>query len=198
MAKIIVFTNLTFDGVMQAPGSVDEDTRYGFEYGGWATPFAAMQEAGDIFSTIGSVLFGRWTYESFYRSWAINQPENPFTAFFNNIQKYVVSKTLKPPLVWNKSTLLNGDLNKVVSSVKDEQENNIIVLGSGTLIQSLMQYNLVDEFVLLIHPLVLGSGQRLFTDNGAFATLKLISSKTTTNGVIVATYESVNSNTKTA
>jgi len=82
MAKIIVFTNLTLDGVMQAPGRPDEDTRDGFKHGGWATPFAAMQEAGDVLAHVGAVLFGRWTYEGFYAFWP-NQPDNPFTTFFN-------------------------------------------------------------------------------------------------------------------
>lgn len=96
--NIIVFTNLTLDGVMQSPGRPDEDTRDGFKHGGWARPFAAMQEAGDVLANVGAVLFGRRTYEGFYAFWP-NQPENPFTTFFNNIQKYVASTTLTAPLL---------------------------------------------------------------------------------------------------
>src|SRR5262245_4535603 len=103
MGKIIVFTNLTLDGVMQAPGRPDEDTRDGFKHGGWAAPYGAMQESGDAIANIGAVLFGRWTYEAFYAFWP-NQPDNPFTSFFKNIPKYVASTTLKEPLAWSNST----------------------------------------------------------------------------------------------
>lgn len=187
MAKIIVFTNLTLDGVMQAPGRPDEDTRDGFQHGGWATPFAAMQETGEIFGNLGAVLFGRRTYQDFYGVWP-NQPDNPFTTFFNNIPKYVVSTTLEEPLPWINSILIDGDLAQAVGKLKQAQDQDIVVFGSGVLIQSLMRDNLVDEYVLLIHPLVLGCGRRLFTDSGAFAALRLISTKTTTTDVLIATY----------
>src|SRR3954453_2471030 len=104
MAKIIVFTNQTLDGVMQAPARPDEDTRDGFDQGGWATPYGAMQEAGDVLANVGAVLFGRWTYESFYSVWP-KRTESPFSSYFNNIQKYVASKTLAEPLAWMNSTL---------------------------------------------------------------------------------------------
>lgn len=194
MAKIIVFTNLTLDGVMQAPGRPDEDTRDGFKHGGWATPFAAMKE-GDGPANLGAVLFGRWTYEAFYAFWP-NQSDNPFTTFFNNIQKYVVSTTLESPLSWSNSTLLKGDIAEAVGKLKEEQDKDIVVFGSGVLIQSLMRHNLVDEYLMLIHPLVLGSGRRLFTDGGAFAALRLVNSKTTTTGVVIATYEPADSSGK--
>lgn len=192
MGKIIVFTNVTLDGVMQAPGRPDEDTRDGFTHGGWATPFAAMQEAGDVLAHVGAVLFGRRTYEDFYAFWP-NQPDNPFTAFFNNIQKYVVSTTLEAPLAWQHATLLNGDIAAALGKLKDDQDKDFVVFGSGVLIQSLMQHNLVDTYVLLIHPLVLGSGHRLFTEGGASATLQLSDSKTTSTGVVIATYEPADS-----
>lgn len=194
MAKIIVFTNLTLDGVMQAPGRPDEDTRDGFTHGGWATPFGAMQEAGDVLADMGGVLFGRWTYENFYAFWP-NQPDNPFTAFFNNIPKYVASTTLEAPLPWRNSTLLDGDLTQAVDSLKETLDKDLVVFGSGVLIQSLMRANLVDRYVLLIHPLVLGSGRRLFTNGGAFAALRLIHSKTTSAGVVIATYAPAEANT---
>lgn len=197
MAKIIVFTNLTLDGVMQAPGRPDEDTRDDFKHGGWATPFAAMQEAGDVFANVGAVLLGRRTYKDFYAFWP-NQPANPFTTFFNDIQKYVTSTTLEAPLAWSNSTLLKGDVAKAVGKLKEEQDKDIVIFGSGVLIQSLMRCNLVDEYVLLIHPLVLGSGRRLFTDGGAFASLRLINSKTTNTGVVIATYESADSSGRAA
>jgi dihydrofolate reductase len=194
VAKVIAFTNVTLDGVMQAPAHPDEDTRDGFIHGGWAAPFGAMQEAGDVLADVGAVLFGRWTYESFYAAWG-NQSDNPFTTFFNTMPKYVASTTLEAPLIWMNSTLLTGDLAHTVGRIKDTQDKHIVIFGSGVLLQSLMQSNLVDEYVLLIHPLVLGSGRRLFTTGGATATLRLGNSKTTSNGVIIARYESTHPST---
>ena len=191
MSKITVFTNLTLDGVMQAPGRPDEDTRGDFKYGGWAAPFAAMQDAGDALSFTGALLFGRRTYEDFYSFWP-NQKDNPFTEILNSVQKYVASKTLEEPLPWSNSTLLKGDATKTLSKLKAEQEKDFLIFGSGVLVQSLMGANLIDEYVLLIHPLILGSGRRLFTDSGAFATLNLQNIKTTSKGVVIATYEPAN------
>ena len=115
--------------------------------------------------------------------------ENPFAAVLNNRQKYVASTTLEEPLSWRNSTLLRGDAAEAVATLKGQPGKDLVVLGSGELVQSLMRHNLVDEFVLLIHPLVLGSGRRLFTDGGAFAALRLVDSKTTTTGVVIATYQ---------
>lgn len=191
MSKITVFTNLTLDGVMQAPGRPDEDTRDSFEHGGWAAPYGAMQDAGDVLSFTEALLFGRRTYEDFYSFWP-NQKDNPFTEVLNNVQKYVASTTLEEPLPWSNSTLLKGDATKTVSSLKKEQDRDLLIFGSGVLVQSLMKANLVDEFVLLIHPLILGSGRRLFPDGGAFASLNLHDSKTTSKGVVIATYQPAN------
>lgn len=189
MSKIVVFNNLTLDGVMQAPAGPDEDRRGGFEQGGWGAPYAAMQEAGDALGDVGAVLFGRWTYESFYNAWA-NRSDNPYSAFFDEIPKYIVSTTLKEPLVWKNSILLDRDIAKTIGRLKEELAKNIVIFGSGVLIQSLMRDNLIDRYVLLIHPMVLGSGRRMFTDNGASAALRLISSKTTSKGVVIVIYES--------
>ena len=191
MSKITVFTNLTLDGVMQAPGRPEEDTRDSFEHGGWAAPYGAMQDAGDALSFTGALLFGRRTYEDFYSFWP-NQKDNPFTDILNNVQKYVASKTLEEPLPWSNSTLLKGDATKTVSSLKKEQDKDFLIFGSGVLVQSLMKANLIDEFVLLIHPLILGSGRKLFPDGGAFASLNLHDSKTTSKGVVIATYQPAN------
>jgi dihydrofolate reductase len=189
MSKITVFTNLTLDGVMQAPGRPDEDTRGHFKHGGWAAPFAAMQDAGDALTFTGALLFGRRTYEDFYSFWP-NQKDNPFTEILNQVQKYVASTTLKEPLPWNNSILLTGDAKKAVASLKEQQDTDLLIFGSGVLVQSLMQADLVDEYVLLIHPLILGSGRRLFPEGGAPATLNLLNSKTTSKGVVIATYQS--------
>src|SRR5437763_5555612 len=188
MSKVVVFTNLTLDGVMQAPGRPDEDRRGGFEHGGWATPYAAMTAAGESTPHFGALLLGRWTYEEFYAYWP-KQKDSSFSARLDNLQKYVASTTLSEPLPWINSTLLKGDAAEAVARHKEERGKNLVVLGSGELVQSLMRRNLVDEYVLLIHPLVLGSGRRLFTDGGAFAALRLIDAKTTATGVVIATYQ---------
>jgi dihydrofolate reductase len=188
MSKVVVFMNLTLDGVMQAPGRPDEDRRGEFEHGGWATPYATMEAAEESMAYTGALLLGRRTYEDFYAVWP-NRTDNPFTAVLNNTQKYVASTTLEEPLSWSNSTLLKGDAAEAVARLKAELGKDLVILGSGELVQSLMRRNLVDEYVLLIHPLVLGSGRRLFADGGAFAALRLVDTKTTTTGVVIATYQ---------
>jgi len=192
MRKIIVFTNLTLDGVMQAPGRPDEDLRGGFSHGGWAAPYAAMTYVNNSDLDTGPMLFGRRTYEDFYAVWP-KRTDSPFTAVLNNIQKYVASTTLKEPLPWINSTLLKGDVPEAVAALKAQPGKDLVVMGSLQLVQTLRKHNLVDEYVLLIHPLVLGAGIRLFPDGAAFAALRLVDAKPTTTGVIVATYRSAES-----
>jgi len=190
MGKVVVFQNLTLDGVMQAPGRPDEDTRGGFPYGGWATPYADPtlgRVAGESMATTGGLLYGRRTYEDFYSVWP-NRTDNPFTEVLNNTQKYVASTTLHEPLPWMNSTLLKGDVLQAVRSLKSQQKKDIVILGSGELARSLVKHNLIDQYILLVHPLVLGSGQRLFAEN-IFARLQLIDTKTTSTGVVIATYQ---------
>jgi dihydrofolate reductase len=136
----------------------------------------------------GALLLGRRTYEDFFSFWP-HQTDNPFTEVLNNSQKYVASTTLDEPLAWSNSTLLKGDAAEAVARLKEQPGKDVVVLGSGELVQSLMRRNLVDEYVLLIHPLVLGSGRRLFPDGGASAALRLVVTKTTTTGVVIATYQ---------
>jgi dihydrofolate reductase len=147
-----------------------------------------MVEAGEYFASAGSLLFGRRTYEDFYSVWPARK-DSPFTPFLDNIRKYVASTTLKEPLPWRNSTLLEGDVAGAVARLRNEPEKDILILGSGVLVQSLMRQNLIDVYVLLIHPLVLGSGRRLFADGGAFANLRLAGSRSTSTGVVIATYE---------
>src|SRR2546421_3083448 len=188
MSKVVVFMNLTLDGVMQAPARPDEDTCGGFEHGGWGMPYATMEAAEESKAYSGALLLGRRTYEDFYTVWP-NRTDNPFTAVLNNTQKYVASTTLEEPLSWINSTLLKGDAAEAVARLKEEPGKDLVVLGSGELVQSLMRRNLVDAYVLLIHPLVLGSGRRLFADGGTFAALRLVGTKTTSTGVVIATYQ---------
>jgi dihydrofolate reductase len=191
MGKVVLFTSVTLDGVMQAPGRPDEDTRGGFAHGGWAgaynDPVMASVATEDMADT-GAILLGRRTYEDFYSFWP-HQTDNPFTEVLDNTQKYVASTTLREPLPWRNSTLLEGDAAEAVAGLRRQQDKDMVVLGSGELAQALMRRNLVDRYVLLIHPLVLGTGRRLFPDGGAPATLRLVDSKTTTTGVVIATYQ---------
>jgi dihydrofolate reductase len=190
MSKIIVTESVSLDGVMQAPGRADEDLRGGFEHGGWALPYrdSVMGRAmAEGMAQTGPLLFGRRTYEDFFNVWP-NRKDNPFTEVLDNTQKYVASTTLTEPLPWKNSTLLKGDAADAVARLKQEPGKDIVILGSGQLVESLIRHNLVDEYVLLIHPLVLGSGRRLFPDDGSFGALRLVDAKTTTTGVVIASY----------
>jgi dihydrofolate reductase len=191
MSKVILFVSVTVDGVMQAPGRPDEDRRGGFQYGGWATPYADSvlgTIAGQSMATSGALLLGRRTYEDFYAVWPNRPKPNPFTDVLNNTMKYVASTTLKEPLPWINSTLLRGDAATAVAKLRDQPGKDLVVLGSGELAQSLMRRNLIDIYLLLVHPLVLGTGRRLFPEDGPRIVLQFVDSKTTTTGVVIATY----------
>ncbi|HET8788468.1 MAG TPA: dihydrofolate reductase family protein [Actinomycetes bacterium] len=195
MREITVFNSVTLDGVTQAPGRPDEDTRGGFANGGWAAPY--MDEvmgrvAAEGMAGPGALLLGRRTYEDFHGFWP-HQTDNPFTEVLDSTRKYVASTTLREPLPWRNSTLLEGDAAEAVARLKEQPGEDLTVLGSGELVQSLRRRDLVDRYVLLIHPLVLGSGRRLFPDGGPASTLRLVGSVPTTTGVIIATYQPVTS-----
>jgi dihydrofolate reductase len=191
MRKVVVIQHVTLDGVMQAPGRPDEDTRDGFEHGGWAqdrVDDVMGQKLGEGLARGGPLLLGRRTYEDFFSFWP-EQTDNPYTAALDNAEKYVASTTLQEPLPWKNSTLLDGDAASAVTELKEQPGKDFTVLGSGQLVQSLMRRDLVDEFLLMIHPLVFGTGRRLFPDGGPFAALTLVDSETTTTGVMIARYE---------
>ena len=186
-----MFNHMTLDGVMQAPGRPDEDRRDGFTHGGWAAGRmdSVMGEVTqEAMASRASLLFGRFTYEGFAGFWP-KQTDNPFTEVLNGAQKYVASRTLTDPLPWQNSTLLKGDAAEAVGRLKKTAEKDLVILGSGELIQSLMSHRLIDRFVLMIHPVVLGTGRRLFRDGAAVSTLKLVDSRPSTTGVVIATYE---------
>jgi dihydrofolate reductase len=191
MSKIVVFNSVTLDGVMQAPARRDEDTRGGFVHGGWAIPYSdpaigrAFEESR---ASTGGLLLGRRTYEDFYRVWP-SRTDNPFTEVLNNSPKYVASRTLKEPLPWMNSILLNGDVVNAVAELKSQPVKDLVILGSGELIQTLMKHNLIDQYILFIHPLILGSGRRLFPAASTFSTLKLVDAKPSSTGVVIATYQ---------
>jgi dihydrofolate reductase len=191
MRKIVAVVSLTLDGVMQAPGRPDEDKRGGFEHGGWAGPYfdpVMMQTMGEGLSQGAPMLFGRRTYEDFYKVWPARK-SSPFSKVLDEGQKYVASRTLKEPLPWQNSTLLQGDAAQTVAGLKQQPGADIVVLGSGDLLQTLMRHGLVDVYVLLIHPLLLGRGRRLFNDDARRASLNLVKSVTTGKGVVIATYQ---------
>jgi dihydrofolate reductase len=191
VSKVVVFLSVTLDGVMQAPGRADEDPRGGFEHGGWAGPYADAVSGGMAAQGMGSteaLLFGRRTYEDFYSVWP-GRTDNPFTEILDNTRKYVASHTLREPLPWVNSVLLRGDAEDAVAALREKPGKDIVILGSGELVRSLLRRNLVDRLILLIHPLVLGSGRRLFDDFGPTVPLRLVDSRPSTTGVIIATYE---------
>jgi len=191
MRKIVAVESVSLDGVMQAPGDPEEDTRGGFERGGWAHPYqdeVMLQEMGRGFGTT-ELLFGRRTYERFYGYWPKQTDGNPFTGLLNATQKYVASRTLTEPLPWENSTLLPGDAAEALEALKGQPGKDLVVLGSGDLVRDLMRHGLVDSFALLIHPLVLGAGQRLFPDAGPSTAWRLTSSVPTSTGVVIANYE---------
>ena len=192
MGKVVVVENITLDGVMQAPGGADEDMRGGFPYGGWAHPYAdqVMAETmGKGMTGDGGMLFGRRTYEQFYGFWSTQTDGNPYTEVLNRKPKYVASRTLAEPLPWQNSSLLEGNATDAVAALKRDLEGDLVLLGSGELVRSLARAGLVDVYTLSIHPLTLGTGERLFAEGeDGHGTLELIEAVPTTTGVIIATY----------
>jgi dihydrofolate reductase len=193
MRRVVVINHVTLDGVMQGPGRPDEDTRGGFEYGGWAVANnddvigAAL---GERMAESGGLLLGRRSYEDMLGYW--NTQDSPFKDALNMAPKHVASRTLREPLPWPNSTLLKGDVADAVVELKKHPGKDLGIMGSGELIHSLMPARLIDEYLLMIHPLVLGSGRRLFPDDGAAQPLRLVDSKTATTGVLIATYQPAN------
>lgn len=190
MRRVGLTNNLTLDGVMQAPGGKEEDVRDGFAHGGWAAPYndaVKGQIMGQGIAKQPALLFGRRTYEHFYKVWP-GRKDNPFTDVLDNAQKYVASRTLTEPLPWKNSTLLRGDAADAIATLKQQPGSDLMILGSGELVRSLLRRDLIDDMVLVIHPLVLGSGRRMFGDDGTVATFRLVESVPTTTGVIIATY----------
>ncbi|MEY9931657.1 dihydrofolate reductase [Catenulispora sp. GP43] len=193
MGEIVVTESLTLDGVMQAPGRADEDPRGGFVHGGWAAPYADAVMGAEMAKGMtrpGVMLFGRRTYEALAEYWPKQTDGNPYTEKLNKVRKYVVSSTLVEPLPWMNSTVVpgGGDVPAAVAALRDATDGDIAVLGSGQLVRTLAAAGLVDRYVLLIHPLVLGTGLRLF-DGAELGELRLTGSVTTGTGVIIATYE---------
>jgi dihydrofolate reductase len=191
MGRVIVMNQVTLDGVMQAPGRADEDTRGGFAHGGWGVPRsddAMVAKMGERMAEDHAFLFGRRTYEELLRAW--NARGGPFKDALNETSKFVASSNAATKLDWPNSTLLHGDVPAAVAELKGRSSTNLVIMGSGVLIGSLMEADVIDEYLLMIHPLVLGAGRRMFTD-GVRATLRLSESVATSTGVLLATYERI-------
>ena len=196
MGRIVVMNHLTLDGVMQGPGRPDEDTRGGFTHGGWGSRSTqspeevttAMSERMAAGGGLAGWLFGRRTYEDLLAAW--NAMGGPFKDALNDTPKYIASTTLTEPLPWPNSTPLRGDIAQAVGDLKARSNGVLAIMGSGVLIASLMAADLVDEYLLMIHPLVLGTGQRLFP-YGVEVPLRLVHSAVTSAGVVIASYEPV-------
>ncbi len=190
MRKLIVTTFVTLDGVMQAPGGPEEDPTGGFTHGGWSFNYwddMMGQVMGEFMARPSELLLGRKTYEIFAAHWPYIK-NDPVADKLNSAKKYVVSRTLDE-VNWNNSTLVTGNVEQAIRNLKEQKGPEIQVHGSGNLIQTLLKHDLIDEFRLWIFPVTIGKGKRLFGEGTQPAHLKLIDSKTSTTGVIIATYE---------
>ena len=190
--KLTTTTNVTVDGVMQGLGGPDEDRSGGFERGGWALPLVDA-EAGeyldDVYGRASAFLFGRWTYESFAGSWGTfhDPSSSPIAAALNGRPKYVVSTTLTDA-AWGPVTVLDGDVASAIRRLKADQDGELVVPGSATLVRWLLAHELVDQVDLSIYPIVLGQGARLFPEHGPDIALELLSSRTTSRGITIQSY----------
>jgi dihydrofolate reductase len=192
MRKVILNDWISLDGVYQSPSGPDEDPDGGFEHGGWASPYfdeIAMQWLIENVSRAGGFLLGRRTYQIFASHWPTAPEDQQVLAEpMNRLPKYVASTTLREPLEWQNSRLLRGDVAEAVRKLKREDGGDLRVIGSAQLANTLIQDDLIDEFHLMIDPVVIGSGKRLFRDGGRLTKLRLVDSKATSTGAIIATY----------
>jgi dihydrofolate reductase len=192
MMKLITTTNITVDGVMQGLGGAEEDPRDGFERGGWAIPLVdaeGMRYLDETYSSADAFLFGRRTYDIFARSWGAFEDPNasPIAAALNAKPKYVVSSALKD-LTWAGTTVLSGELASEIGVLKQRGSGRLVVPGSGALVRSLLALGLVDQIDLVIYPIIVGQGQRLFPETGADLMLQLVSSRTSPAGLTMQSF----------
>ena len=193
MRKVLVTAFVTLDGVMQAPGGPDEDREGGFEHGGWAVPHfdeSLIRTVAEFTSRADALLLGRKTYEIFAATWPLAEADDPIGAKMNGVRKYVASRTLAA-VEWQNSTLIRGDVAEAVGELKQGEGGEIQVHGSGGLIQTLLKHGLVDEIQLIVFPVLIGSGKRLFADGTVPTGLQLVETTGTSSGVVVSRYERV-------
>jgi dihydrofolate reductase len=193
MPRFVVTEFLTLDGVMQAPGAPNEDHDGDFDHGGWQ-----MSYFDDMFGeyvmagirTAGGLLLGRRTYDIFNAHWPHQPADDPIAPLLNAMPKHVVSSTLSEPLSWENSHLISGDVPAQLARLREADGRDLRVIGSGDLVQTLVKHDLVDAYELMVHPLVLGTGKRLFREEPATPIrLRLVESRPTTTGVLLLTYE---------
>jgi dihydrofolate reductase len=192
MGSISVNMSVTLDGVVQAPARADEDTRGGFTHGGWGQGYqddVAMREASGGMSRPGAMLLGRRTWQDFTAVWGRATDGNPFSTHMNAARKYVVSRTLVDVDAWSNSVLLRGEATETVADLKAQSSEDLMIIGSASLVQALHAAALIDHYTLLITPLTLGSGARLFEHPAPLTDFELTRSVTTNKGVIIAQYD---------
>jgi dihydrofolate reductase len=187
MRKIVAAEYVTLDGVMTDPGGVGE-----IEQGGWSNAFfndeLAKYQSDQLFAS-DALLLGRVTYEGFAAAWpSQEEEEGEFGVRMNALPKFVASRTLAEPLEWN-ATLLEGDVAEAVRQLKQQPGRDILIYGSGELVNTLMRHDLIDEYRLMVHPVILGAGKRLFRDGNERVALRLAAVETTGTGVVMATYQ---------
>lgn len=190
MRKLVATEFLSLDGVYQAPGDPNEDTEGGFRHGGWSRGYVDEvfgQAAAEGMAATDAQLFGRRTYEIMAAYWPTAPADDPYAQHLNSIQKYVASGSLTEA-TWQNTTILGGDAMDAVARLKEQPGGTISVLGSGKLVQSLLRAGLVDELMLAVFPIVLGSGKRLFPQGDEVSRFELVSSQPTTTGGLLLTY----------
>jgi dihydrofolate reductase len=192
MRNLIVNEWVSLDGVVQAPSDPDEDRSGGFEHGGWHGSYfddVAREWVGENMERAGAFLFGRRTYETFAAFWPQASPEEQIVARpLNAKPKYVASTTLEGPLAWHNSTLLKGDIPDAVAALKHEDGGDLYLIGSTRLAHALIEADMVDEYRLMIDPVIVGGGKRIFQDHGALRRLRLVDRLDTSTGALLATY----------
>ena len=191
MGTIHIDLFTTLDGVAQAPGGRDEDVDGGFEFGGWQAPLfdeVDGEQVGAGMHEMDALLLGRRTYDIFAGYWPHQPDSNPFAGLLNGVPKYVVSRTLTEPLTWEGTSLVEGDLAAGISALKERHERTHVI-GSLDLLQSLLQHDLVDQLHVLVYPLLLGTGKRVFADGPVPAALSLVQSRIYPNGTVQLTYD---------
>jgi dihydrofolate reductase len=189
----MVVNFISLDGVMQGPLFPDDDREGNFDQGGWVSPFiddTVARFMADATTQAGGMLLGRKTYDSFAAIWPVADNSEPAVATMNRIPKYLVSRTTLTGS-WHPTTVIGQDLAAEVASLKAQSGGPIVIFGSGELLQELMVNDLVDEYRLLVMPIVLGKGKRMFRDGSSLANLDLIGCATSRSGVIMATYRPV-------
>ena len=194
--RIVLSDFMSLDGVTQAPGGPDEDRDDGFAHGGWSHPFFDPEAMGgavnEAAASTEALLFGRRTYEGMAAAWP-SMAGDPFVDHMNSVQKYVVSRTLaQDDLTWSNSTLLPADdVAGAIRELKARPGGDISVMGSTSIARLCVEHDLVDEYLLMIEPILLGGGKRIFPEDGTARTLELVSSTVASTGVLICTYRPV-------